>query len=46
MLIIASAQTCLFCPDRVTGEAKAFTSQCKLRKRYYGIRNYDAHTIF
>ena len=43
--ILASAQTGLIRPDRVTGETKAFTSQCKLRKGHDGIRNYDAHRI-
>ena len=45
LVILASAQTCLICPDRVTGETKAFASQCKLRKGHDGIRNYDAHII-
>ena len=32
LLILASAQTYLICPDRVTSETKAFTPQCKLRQ--------------
>ena len=45
LLILASAQTCLTCPDRVTGEAKASASQYKLRKGHDGICNYDEHII-
>ena len=45
LLIIASAQTCLICTDRVTGETEAFASQSKLRKGHDGIRNYDAYRI-
>ena len=29
----------------MTGETKAFTSQCKLREGHDGIRNYDMHRI-
>ena len=29
----------------MTGETKAFTSQCKLRKGNDGIRNYDAYKV-
>ena len=39
------SQTCLICPDRVTGETKAFTSQCKLHKGHDGIRNHGANRI-
>ena len=45
LIIISSAQTCLNCPDRVTGGAKMSTSQCKLRKGHDGIRNYDAYRV-
>ena len=34
------------CPDRVTGETNAFTSQCKLHKGHNSIRNYDAQNFF
>ena len=44
-LIISSAQTCLNCPDRVTGGAKTSTSQGKLRKGHDGIRTYDAYKV-
>ncbi len=37
MLNISSAQTCLNCPDRVTGKTKTPTSQCKLRKGHDGM---------
>ena len=40
-IIVRSDQTCLICPDHVTGKTKAFTSQCKLRKGHDGKRNYD-----
>ena len=41
---MSSAQTCLNCPDRVTGGAKISTSQRKLRKGHDGISttNLDA----
>ena len=42
---MSSAQTCLNCPDRVTGGAKTSTSQCKLRKGHDGIRNHDAYRV-
>ena len=45
MLILASAQMCSICPNRVTGETKVFASQCKLRKGHDGRRNYDAHRV-
>ena len=43
--MLVAALTCLICSDRVTGETKAFTSQCKLRKGHDGIRNYDAYKV-
>ncbi len=43
--IIGTTTRQVICPDRVSGETKAFTSQCKLRKSLDGIRNYDAHRI-
>ena len=46
LLILASAQTYLICPDRVTGETKTSASQCKLRKGHDGIRNYDAYRVY
>ena len=33
------------CPERVTGETKTFTSQCKLSKGHDDIRNYDAYIV-
>ena len=45
LLILPSAQTCLICPENVTGEMKAFTSQCQLRKGHDSISNYDVHRI-
>ena len=48
LLILAFAQMCSICPDRVTGETKVFASQCKLRKGHHvahGRRNYDAHRV-
>ena len=45
LLILASAQTWLICPNSVTGETTAFTSQCKLHKGRNCIRNYDTHII-
>ena len=38
-VLLYSAKTCLISPECGTGETKAFTSQCKLRKGYDGIRN-------
>ena len=43
--IIGTTTRQLICLDRVSGETKAFTPRCKLRKRLGGIRNYDAHRI-
>ena len=31
------AQTCLICQERVTGETKAFTSQCKYTSARFAI---------
>ena len=42
---MSPAETCLNCPDRVTGSTKTSTSQCKLRKGHDGIRNYDAYRV-